>query len=267
MEEIKEQITCGIIMPISTINDYTAEHWVEVKEMIERSVSMINKYAMKASLVSNSDESHIIHNTIMGNVYSNEIVVCDVSGKNPNVMFELGLRIAFGKPIIIIKDEKTKYSFDTGNIEHIEYHSGLSYNSVDKFQSRLKEKIISTYESSIKDNYVPLIKQFGNFKLEELPTQKISTEKYLMQINTLNEQILSEIRKIKYSNRGLSKEQIGNKFIDDFILENDINPNNIIGHIDAIVRASTQDSNLLSMFRDNEEELEKNIANLILKRL
>ncbi|WP_353118770.1 hypothetical protein [Myroides odoratus] len=55
----------------------------------------------------------------MNNIYNDEIVVCDVSSKNPNVMFELGLRLAFDKPTIIIKDEKTGYSFDTGVIEHL----------------------------------------------------------------------------------------------------------------------------------------------------
>jgi hypothetical protein len=33
--------------------------------------------------------------------------------KNPNVMFELGMRLAFDKPAIIIKDNRTNYSFDT----------------------------------------------------------------------------------------------------------------------------------------------------------
>jgi len=41
------------------------------------------------------------------------MIVCDISGRNPNVMFELGLRLAFDKPAIIIKDEITPYSFDT----------------------------------------------------------------------------------------------------------------------------------------------------------
>jgi hypothetical protein len=34
--------------------------------------------------------------------------LCDVSGKNANVMFELGLRLAFDNPTIIIKDDKTE---------------------------------------------------------------------------------------------------------------------------------------------------------------
>ena len=55
----------------------------------------------------------MIHKTIVQNLYLNPIVVCDVSGKNANVMFELGLRLAFDKPTIIIKDDKTDYSFDT----------------------------------------------------------------------------------------------------------------------------------------------------------
>jgi hypothetical protein len=58
---------------------------------------------------------------IVQNIYDNEMVICDVSAKNPNVMFELGMRLAFDKPAIIIKDDKTNYSFDTAPIEHLEY--------------------------------------------------------------------------------------------------------------------------------------------------
>jgi hypothetical protein len=34
-------------------------------------------------------------------------------------MFELGMRLAFDKPTVIIKDDKTDYMFDTGIIEHV----------------------------------------------------------------------------------------------------------------------------------------------------
>lgn len=74
-------------------------------------------------------------------MYENPIVVCDVSGKNPNVMFELGIRLAFDKPTIIIKDDKTSYSFDTSPIEHLEYPRDLRYNRIEDFKSKLTDKI------------------------------------------------------------------------------------------------------------------------------
>jgi hypothetical protein len=54
-----------------------------------------------------------------------------VSGKNPNVMFELGIRLAFDKATIIIKDDKTDYSFDTSVIQHIPYPRDLRHNQIE----------------------------------------------------------------------------------------------------------------------------------------
>ena len=101
---------CGIIMPISEIDNCSAEHWVEVQSILR---DVIKSADFEPNLVSDADDVGIIQKRIVQNVYSNEIVVCDVSGKNPNVMFELGMRLAFDKPTIIIKDDFTNYSFDT----------------------------------------------------------------------------------------------------------------------------------------------------------
>lgn len=262
----KKTLKCGIIMPISEIDDYTVGHWIEVKDMIKRATNMVSEYDIKSSLVSDADESHIIHSTIMKNLYFDDIVVCDVSAKNPNVMFELGLRMAFGKPVIIIKDDKTTYSFDTGNIEHIDYRADMSYNSVDLFHKKLADKIISTYKDSLDEQYVPFIMQFGNFELEMLPTNKISAESYLLEINNKNDEILSEIKKLISNNQGLNKEQLGEQFIESYIENNKIDSNKLIGHIDSIVKSATQDKNILSLF-SNTEDLEKFIANLILTKL
>ncbi|MCL2651945.1 MAG: hypothetical protein FWD60_13120 [Candidatus Azobacteroides sp.] len=101
---------CGIVMPISAIDTYTAEHWNDVLSILK---DAINQTDFEPDLVSNADDSGIIQHRIVKNLYNNEIIVCDVSGRNPNVMFELGIRLAFDKPTIIIKDDKTSYSFDT----------------------------------------------------------------------------------------------------------------------------------------------------------
>src|SRR5690606_35030437 len=116
----------------------------------------------EGSLVSEAEEIGLIHERIVNNLYFNEIVICDVSSKNPNVMFELGLRLAFDKPTIIIKDERTSYTFDTGVIEHLGYPSTLRYTDIAIFKESLKRKVIATYEKSEKDpSYSPFLKSFG----------------------------------------------------------------------------------------------------------
>src|SRR5687768_15211124 len=102
--------TCGIIMPISGNDSYSAAHWADVKFLLSE---VITTAGFEPSLVSDADEVGIIQNRIVSNIYNNPIVICDVSSKNPNVMFELGLRLAFDKATIIIKDNVTSYNFDT----------------------------------------------------------------------------------------------------------------------------------------------------------
>jgi hypothetical protein len=86
---------CGIVMPIGTIDGCAESHWAEVLEVLSETVE---DAGFEPNLVSNAEEVGIIQKRIIQNLYENPVVVCDVSGKNPNVMFELGLRLAFDKP-------------------------------------------------------------------------------------------------------------------------------------------------------------------------
>lgn len=101
---------CGIVVPIASMEGYPESHWKDVKRIIESAIKEAN---FEARLVSDADDIGVIHKRIVQNLYDNPMIVCDISGRNPNVMFELGLRLAFDKPAIIIKDEITPYSFDT----------------------------------------------------------------------------------------------------------------------------------------------------------
>ena len=111
-------ISCGVVMPISASGDCNESHWAEVFAIISEALKPVGFHA---NMVSGADEVTVIQKTIVQNLYDNPILVCDVSERNPNVMFELGMRLAFDKPTIIIKDDRTSFSFDTGVIEHVEY--------------------------------------------------------------------------------------------------------------------------------------------------
>ena len=169
-ENVQEQIVqkeeepvCGIIMPISPLDGCSAEHWGEVQKIISEA---IKDAGYKPNLVSNADDVGIIQKRIIQNIYDNSIVVCDVSGKNPNVMFELGMRLAFDKPAIIIIDDKTNYSFDTSPIEHLSYPRDLRYYNILKFKEQLTKKIKATAEKAQNDaDYTTFLKNFGEFKV------------------------------------------------------------------------------------------------------
>ncbi|MDX0654689.1 hypothetical protein GOD34_28880 [Sinorhizobium medicae] len=117
---------CGIVMPISAIDGCDEDHWLQVRDILNDAISSA---AYEPNLVSDADVIGVIQKRIVQNLYDHPIVVCDVSGKNPNIMLELGMRLAFDKPVVIVKDDQTSYSFDTAPIEHLPYpRSPISCN-------------------------------------------------------------------------------------------------------------------------------------------
>jgi hypothetical protein len=55
--------------------------------------------------------------------------------QNSNLMLELGMRLAFDKPAVIVKDDKTDYSFDTSSIEHLAYPRDLRFSKIKSFKT------------------------------------------------------------------------------------------------------------------------------------
>jgi len=169
---------CGIVMPISEIDGCSENHWKDIYSIVSQAT---DKAGFDSNLVSNSDDVGVIQKRIIQNLYDNPIVICDVSCKNPNVMFELGIRLAFDKPTIIIKDDKTKYSFDTSPIEHLEYPRDLRFAKIVEFKDRLAEKIIQTHKKASEDeNYSTFLKHFGSFKVAKIETEEVSKEDYIL---------------------------------------------------------------------------------------
>lgn len=169
---------CGVVMPISAIDGCSEMHWSEVLAIVSEAIECVG---FQANLVSNADDVGVIQKRIIQNLYENPIVVCDVSAKNPNVMFELGMRLAFDKPTIIIKDDKTSYSFDTASIEHLEYPRDLRFSKILDFKARLSEKVRATLEKSMRDqNYTTFLKHFGEFKVAKIERREVSGEEYIL---------------------------------------------------------------------------------------
>lgn len=169
---------CGIVMPISAIDGCSESHWGDVRSILDEA---IESAGFEANLVSDADDVGIIHKRIIQNLYENPVVVCDVSAKNPNVMFELGMRLAFDKPTIIVKDDKTSYSFDTSTIEHLEYPRDLRFSRIVEFKEKLALKIKATYERAEKDSeYTTFLKHFGEFKVAKLEQKEVSGLEYVI---------------------------------------------------------------------------------------
>lgn len=203
MSEEAKKLICGIVMPISAIDGCDEAHWSDVQDILTESIEAAG---FDANLVSNADDVGIIHKRIIQNLYDNPIVVCDVSGKNPNVMFELGMRLAFDKPTIIVKDDKTAYSFDTSAIEHIEYPRDLRFSRIVEFKQKLAEKIRFTHQKATADpSYTTFLKHFGEFTVAKIDKREVSGQEFLLEELKNIRQSISRVEREQFlSRRGTS---------------------------------------------------------------
>jgi hypothetical protein len=201
--EDSKTLSCGLVMPISAIDGCTAEHWSEVKSIITEAVESIADPSFSVRLVSDADDIGVIQKRIVQNIYSSDIIVCDVSGKNPNVMFELGMRLAFDKPTVIVKDDKTDYSFDTGIIEHVPYPRDLRFNRVVIFKAVLAEKVTATYKiSQTSPDHSTFLKNFGKFQVASLNETVIPAEKVVVEMLSDLQAEIENLRRTLARKRG-----------------------------------------------------------------
>lgn len=196
-QEAKEIInlpTCGIVMPISRIDGLEPEHWLEVLGILK---DVAKTAGFESDLVSASEFAGVIQSRIVQNLYSNEIVIVDVSGKNPNVMFELGLRLAFDKATIVIIDDQTDISFDTGPIEHLIYPRDLRHGKIIAFKDQLLKKLKATYAKSKEPDYSTFLKHFGTFDVKGLKEKEGGVDAYML---TVLQDLSKEVSLLKLTN-------------------------------------------------------------------
>lgn len=185
-------------MPIAAMgDDYPEEHWRRVRKILQRA---IERAGMRSQLVWENPEVDVIQSAILQNLYENDVVVCDVSGLNPNVMLEAGLRLSTKKPTVIVTDRKIKPPFDIGIVGYIDYQFDLEYNAIEDFIERLRDKIAAVRQAHNEGNYKSFVEHF-TFETVTPSTVNVSGEEYLKeQIDTL----VAAVRRIE------SKDQAGN---------------------------------------------------------
>ncbi|MDP1873095.1 hypothetical protein [Phenylobacterium sp.] len=164
-------------MPIAAFHDYGADHWAAVEAILREAIA---DAGFDARLVSRDTASGVIHQRIINNLYEDGLVVCDVSARNPNVMFELGMRLAFDKPTIIVKDDETPFSFDISSIDHLEYPRSLRYAEMVAFRGELASRVLSTSKAAQENpDYSTFLKHLSGITPATMEVQKVSDTEFI----------------------------------------------------------------------------------------
>ncbi|WDD98693.1 hypothetical protein [Thalassomonas actiniarum] len=133
---------CFIIMPIADVDGYASGHFGHVYEnIIKPSCDLAGYNSLRADEVK---ETNLIHLDILKKLIEAPMAICDLSNRNPNVLFELGIRQAFDKPVVLIQEKGTPKIFDIAPLRYIEYSKEMKYHEVLNMQQELKSSLEAT---------------------------------------------------------------------------------------------------------------------------
>lgn len=140
---------CFVIMPISTpserldLYDDDADHFVKVYSEIF--VPAVKKAGFEA-IGPMAEGSEAIHQRIIENLQTAEMVLCDMSCLNPNVFFELGVRTALNLPVAFVKDNvgNAQIPFDVGPINCLTYTAVPKWNSISEEITAVADHVKAT---------------------------------------------------------------------------------------------------------------------------
>ncbi|MGW2599299.1 hypothetical protein [Streptomyces klenkii] len=146
--------SCFVIGPIG---DRHAKHGSDERNTYERAVEIFEKVVLPAcsrhGLVpvraDGIAEAGDVTEQICRHVVQADIVIADVSGGNPNVMYELGVRHATGKPTISI-GEHGRLPFDIFSVRTIHFESSRSG------LIEARKELETALESALSGSFQPL---------------------------------------------------------------------------------------------------------------
>ena len=196
--------TCFIIMPISDSEPYESGHFKRVYEyIIKPAVLQAGFEPIRADDILNTNYIAIDN---IRKIISCEMAICDLSSRNPNVLYELGIRQAFDLPVTFIKDSLTNRVFDIQGFRDIEYDENLRIDNVNESIELISETITNTYNSKNSEEVNSLISLLGiqaakiNSKLEISP----DTELILNTLTSLGSRIADLEKSINYPKQIIS---------------------------------------------------------------
>ncbi len=143
LEVKNDEDKCFVIMPISSQDGYDDEHFQLVYEdIIKPSILAAN---LKPSRADETKNTNLIQLDILRSIIDSPIAVCDMSAKNPNVFYELGMRQAFDMPTVLLKDETTNAPFDINGLRYVTYNKDMKHRNVVSAIEALTTALKDTY--------------------------------------------------------------------------------------------------------------------------
>jgi len=118
------------------------------QEVLNALIVPAGKEAGFTVYTANRTGSDVIQSTIINDLLDADLAIADLTDHNPNVLFELGLRIAQDKPVALIKSKDTGRIFDVDNLMRVfEYDQNLWASTVQSDLPNLTDHIRASWSN------------------------------------------------------------------------------------------------------------------------
>jgi len=204
---------CFVIMPIADPEGYDKGHFERVYKDIF--IPAIQSAGFIPRRADEEKGTNLIHIEILRKLVECPLVICDLSSRNPNVLFELGIRQAFDKPVILVQEVGTPRIFDISSIRCVDYCKERIYHKVIEDQKNICDALLKTAQEWEKGTSVnSIVKLLSITKPASLPDSSETQLDPMMQV------ILAELSQIKEEVRNTHIPRSSNER--DFMLDSNL---------------------------------------------
>ena len=152
----QEKPICFVIMPFSDPEGYEPGHFRKVYDHIIKPA--IEDAGYKPFRMDDSKKSTVIHADMFEHLVNDPIAICDLSSKNPNVLYELGVRHAFDKPTVLLQEAGQTPIFDINGVNTLAYRKERRYDEVLEDRVKISNAIRETAAADNKYSFMNLVK-------------------------------------------------------------------------------------------------------------
>ena len=108
-EQRTDKKRCFIITPIGNDNDSILRH---IDGIIDAAIKPALEPDYEVVAAHKITETGTITKQIIKEIYQDELAIANLTGNNPNVMYELAVQYCLGKPVLTIAEKGTSLPFD-----------------------------------------------------------------------------------------------------------------------------------------------------------
>jgi hypothetical protein len=142
--------TAFVILPFTERNKERPEGFF--MELLTKLITPAANTAGFAVKTAEGQGSDVIQSTIIRQLLEAQLVIADLTDHNPNVLFELGIRIARDLPIALIRAEGTPRIFDVDNMMRVfSYSPKLWSSTIERDLPKLSEHVKVAWDNRTTD--------------------------------------------------------------------------------------------------------------------